>query len=152
MSDTVWNNTWSALKHFNNWSLIHHTVDIKILVFKCILKPNNTVLTLTFKVQLLNEELRSTSSWILVSGLSTTDLQETQWKFWLRKRKQNKVMICHDFCLHEYEAISIKLTVFQLASLNCHFHSGCRQARNKPCSHPHQLSSLQSEIKVLKCN
>lgn len=40
---------------------------------------NLWILTLTFKVQSANEEeLRNTSSWILVSGLSTANLQETQ--------------------------------------------------------------------------
>lgn len=44
------------------------------------------VLTLTFIVQSVNEEeLKKTSSWIFVAGLSTTDLQDTQWKFWLWK-------------------------------------------------------------------
>lgn len=72
-----------AQKHLDFWNLIHHTGDIKILVLEP--KPKNIVLTLTFKVQLLNEELNNTSSWIFVFGLSTTDLQETQWKFGLWK-------------------------------------------------------------------
>lgn len=41
-----------------------------------------------------------------------------------------------------YKKHSGSLEVFQLTSLSYHIHNGCRQARNKQCSHPHQLSPL----------